>query len=186
VARRTFVVDPIDGTRAFLDGKSTWCVSVAVVERGRPLAGVLECPAKAEFFAAALGHGATKDGRAISVAGSREPALVAGPRAIIDQAVGQIGRRIDRASYIPSLAYRIAMVAEGVLDATFIKPHAHDWDIAAAELILTEAGGRLAEPSGSPPIYASADPRHGLLVAGSGPLLDAMVGAIAAMSPSAA
>ena len=44
-ARRTFVVDPIDGTRGFLEGRATWCVSVAVVEDGRPLAGVLECPA---------------------------------------------------------------------------------------------------------------------------------------------
>ena len=57
-ARRTFVVDPIDGTRAFLEGKSTWCVSVAVVEAGRPLAGVLECPARAETYQAELGCGA--------------------------------------------------------------------------------------------------------------------------------
>src|SRR5688500_591670 len=44
-ARRTFVVDPIDGTRAFIDGRSTWCVAVGVVEAGRPIAGVLDCPA---------------------------------------------------------------------------------------------------------------------------------------------
>ena len=49
-ARRTFVVDPIDGTRAFLDGRSTWCVSIAVVEDGHPLAGVLDCPATGEIY----------------------------------------------------------------------------------------------------------------------------------------
>ncbi|RUU48953.1 3'(2'),5'-bisphosphate nucleotidase CysQ, partial [Mesorhizobium sp. M2C.T.Ca.TU.002.02.1.1] len=49
-ARRTFVVDPIDGTRGFLDGLHSWCVSVAVVEEGRSLAGVLECPAKGETY----------------------------------------------------------------------------------------------------------------------------------------
>jgi myo-inositol-1(or 4)-monophosphatase len=49
-ARRTFVVDPIDGTRAFIQGRRTWCVSIAVVEAGAPLAGVLECPAKGEFY----------------------------------------------------------------------------------------------------------------------------------------
>jgi myo-inositol-1(or 4)-monophosphatase len=184
LARRTFVVDPIDGTRAFLDGKSTWCVSVAVVEDGRPLAGVLECPAKEELFAAAIGLGATKNGRAVRVAAPRAPALIAGPKAIVDHAADHLGRPVDRVPYIPSLAYRVAMVAEGALDATFIKPHAHDWDIAAAELVLTESGGRLVEPSGKPPLYASDDPRHGLLVAGSGPLLEAMVRAIAAMSPS--
>jgi myo-inositol-1(or 4)-monophosphatase len=181
-ARRTFVVDPIDGTRAFLDGRPTWCVSVAIVEEGRPLAGVLDCPAKQEFFVAALGDGATKNGRPVRVTHPREPALIAGPKAMLDAA--NLDRPVNRAPYVPSLAYRVAMVAEGALDATFIKPNSHDWDLAAAELILTEAGGRLFEPTGNPPVYASVNPRHGALVAGSGPLLRSMVGALAAMSAS--
>ena len=61
-ARRTFVVDPIDGTRGFLEGNSRWCVSVAVVELGNSLAGVLECPARKETFAAKLGGGAFRNG----------------------------------------------------------------------------------------------------------------------------
>jgi len=184
-ARRTFVVDPIDGTRAFLDGRSTWCVSVAVVEDGKPLAGVLDCPAKGEVFAASLGGGVVKNGRPISVNAPREPALIGGPKAMLDAATGQLNRPLNRAPYIPSLAYRIAMVAEGALDATFIKPGSHDWDLAAAELILTEAGGRLYEPTGRRPTYASANPRHGALVAGSGLLLQSMVEALAAASASA-
>ena len=68
------------------------------------------------------------------------------------------------------------------LDATFIKPNSHDWDLAAAELVLNEAGGALRRPDGTRPVYASADTRHGALVAGSGGLLDAMVEAAAAMS----
>jgi myo-inositol-1(or 4)-monophosphatase len=184
-AARTFVVDPIDGTRAFLDGQTTWCVSVAVVEDGRPRVGVLDCPAKDEVFTAAVGDGATKNIRPIHVKAPREPALIAGPKPMLDAAACHLSCAVNRASYIPSLAYRIAMVAEGSLDATFIKPSSHDWDLAAAELILTEAGGRLAEPSGKPPVYASSNPRHGALVAGSGPLLASMVEAIAAMSASA-
>ena len=180
--RRTFVVDPIDGTRAFLDGQSTWCVSIAVVEKGRPLAGVLDCPAKGEIFAACLGAGAAKNNRPIHVNAPREPALIAGPKTMLDEFATHLGQATNRAPYIPSLAYRIGMVAEGALDATFIKPNSHDWDLAAAELILTEAGGQLCEPTGNPPIYASANPRHGALVAGSGPLLRSMVKAIAAMS----
>ena len=66
-ASRTFVVDPIDGTRAFLDGRSTWCVSIAVVEDGHPLAGVLDCPATGEIFSASAGKGACKDGRRLHV-----------------------------------------------------------------------------------------------------------------------
>jgi myo-inositol-1(or 4)-monophosphatase len=73
------------------------------------------------------------------------------------------------------------MVAEGALDATFIKPSSHDWDLAAADLILAEAGGQLLEPSGTRPVYATADPRHGALAAGSGPLLQAMIAAIASI-----
>ena len=73
------------------------------------------------------------------------------------------------------------MVAEGALDATFIKPNAQDWDLAAADLILAEAGGQLLEPSGRRPVYATANPRHGVLVAGGGPLLAAMVEAIASI-----
>jgi myo-inositol-1(or 4)-monophosphatase len=184
-ARRTFVVDPIDGTRAFLDGRSTWCVSIAVVENGAPMAGVLDCPAKDEVFAAVLGAGVTKNGRPIRVVAPREPPLIAGPRPMLEASADYLKRAVTRAPYIPSLAYRIAMLAEGSLDATFIKPNSHDWDLAAAELILTEAGGRVFDPTGKRPLYATASPRHGALAAGSGPLLDSMVHAIAAMSASA-
>lgn len=83
--------------------------------------------------------------------------------------------------YIPSLAYRIAMVASGALDATFVKPNSHDWDLAAADLILRRAGGGLVERDGAPPVYAGRDPRHGALAAGSGRLLVEMAGVIAAL-----
>jgi len=184
-ARRTFVVDPIDGTRAFLDGRSTWCVSIAVVEHGAPLAGVLNCPAKQEVFVAALGDGATKNGKPLAIGQPNRPARIAGPKSILDEAACRLDVAVERVPYIPSLAYRIAMVADGALDATFIKPGSHDWDLAAAELILTEAGGRLCEPTGMRLVYASATTRHGVLAAGSGELLDSMVEAIAAMSISA-
>ncbi len=66
-AQRTFVVDPIDGTRAFIGGKDIWCVSIAVVENGRTIAGVLDCPARREVFTAAAGQGAFANGSAIAV-----------------------------------------------------------------------------------------------------------------------
>jgi myo-inositol-1(or 4)-monophosphatase len=180
-ASRTFVVDPIDGTRAFLDGRSTWCISIGVVEGGRPLAGVLDCPATGEIFWAGAGSGAWKDGGRLAVGAPREPALIGGPKPLLDAAQPYLPCAVQRAQYVPSLAYRIAMVAEGVLDATFIKPSSHDWDLAAADLILAEAGGQLLEPSGARPVFATADPRHGALAAGSGPLLQAMVAAIASI-----
>src|SRR5690606_34519579 len=66
-AARTFVVDPIDGTRAFLAREDVWCVSIAVVERGRPTVGVLDAPARKEVFAARAGAGAVLNGRRIAV-----------------------------------------------------------------------------------------------------------------------
>lgn len=178
-ARRTFVVDPIDGTRAFLEGNSTWCVSIAVVDSGVPLTGVLDCPARGEIFEAAVGGGAFRNGSPVRVAPHSETPLVAGPKALLDQASGGWPASFRRGPYVPSLAYRVAMVASGELDATFVKPNAHDWDIAAADLILREAGGRLVDVRGSELHYAREDPRHGALIAGSGTLVDRLVAMIA-------
>ncbi len=180
-ARRTFVVDPIDGTRAFIEGRSTWCVSVAVVEAGRPLAGVLDCPARSEVFAASVGGGAFKDGGRIGVRAAGNSPLVAGPKAMFTGASFPWPEDFRRGPYFPSLAYRVAAVASGDLDATYVKPNAHDWDIAAADVILSEAGGRIVDVRGADLVYAGADPRHGALVAGSGRLLERLSRMLAAM-----
>jgi myo-inositol-1(or 4)-monophosphatase len=71
------------------------------------------------------------------------------------------------------------MISAGRLDATFVKPNAHDWDLAAADLILSEAGGRVVDESGRQPIYGNAVTSHEALAAGSGALLEAMTGELA-------
>lgn len=182
-ALRTFVVDPIDGTRAFIEGRSTWCVSVAVVEAGRPLAGVLDCPARNEVFQASTGGGAFKDGARIAVRAASASPLVAGPKSIFAGGGMSWPDDFRRGPYFPSLAYRVAAVASGDLDATYVKPNAHDWDIAAADIILSEAGGRIVDARGAELAYAGADPRHGALVAGSGRLLERLSELLAAMAP---
>lgn len=179
-ARRTFVVDPIDGTRGFLEGRRDWCVSVAVVEQGRSIAGVLECPARTETYSAVLGGGAFKNGRRLAVGEPRATALVGGPAEFVNALPREVRERVKRAEYVPSLAYRLAMVADGALDGSFVKPNSHDWDLAAADLILREAGGDLLDEHGKPPTYGGAHIRHGALVAGSGALLATMVRIIGA------
>ncbi|ESY28996.1 MULTISPECIES: 3'(2'),5'-bisphosphate nucleotidase CysQ [unclassified Mesorhizobium] len=179
LARRTFVVDPIDGTRGFLEGLRSWCVSVAVVENGRTLTGVLECPAKGETYWALPGHGAFRNGKPIAVRGLGKTVEIGGLKQLIDLMPAQWQSRVRRAAHIPSLAYRLAMVANGTLDATFVKPNAHDWDIAAADLILREAGGAVLDGHGRAPLYAGEIIRHGALVAGSGQLLTVLAGVIA-------
>ena len=141
---------------------------------------MLDCPARGEIFAASPGAGACKNGGASVV----RPATRTGPdrRAEADDrgdCPALSAAPIEHAPYVPSLAYRIAMVADGELDATFVKPNSHDWDLAAADLILSEAGGNVLTADGKPPVYGGANPRHGALVAGSGALLAAMVAAAA-------
>jgi len=179
-AQRTFIVDPIDGTRAFIDGREVWCVSIAVVEDGASIAGVLDCPARKEVFEATVGGGASLNGNPIRVASGREPPIVAGPKPLLNAFAGR-GTRFATQSYVPSLAYRIAMLACGRIDGTFVKARSHDWDLAAADLILSEAGGKVCDAAGARLRYGQADPVKGLLVAGSGPLLRRMTDMIASL-----
>jgi myo-inositol-1(or 4)-monophosphatase len=177
-ARRTFVVDPIDGTRAFIGGLSQWCVSIAVVEAGRPVAGVLDCPAQGEVYCAGASTVATRNGEAIHVAASSGAHKVAGPRTLIDRVPDELRRAFEKVPYIPSLAYRLALVASGAIDATFVKANARDWDLAAADLILLRAGGRILGESMAQPLYARKTTAHGVLVAGSAGLLESLVSTI--------
>lgn len=177
-ARRSFVVDPIDGTRAFIANKPVWCVSAAIVEDGRTLAGVLVCPVLDEEFVATIGGGATLNGASLKIRGGNDVPLIAGPKALLDRAPARLRQNIYP-RYVPSLAYRVAMVANGALDATFIKSNSHDWDIAAADLILHEAGGAILQSDGCRPRYAGPNPQRGSLVAGSEPILGDMVEVIA-------
>jgi myo-inositol-1(or 4)-monophosphatase len=89
---------------------------------------------------------------------------MAGPTKRVEALRGE-GFDIEVAPRVPSLAYRIALVASGELDAGLASGNAADWDVAAADLILTEAGGRLVTLAGAPPLYNEADPHHGPLLA---------------------
>ena len=181
-ARRTFIVDPIDGTRGFLEGHRSWCVSIAVVEDGRPLVGVLDCPAREERYGASAGGGAIRNGVAMVVPPAGPSPLVAGPKAMFGDKPPAWPADFRRGPYYPSLAYRVAAVASGALAATYVKPNANDWDLAAADLILAEAGGRVVDSAGDLLVYGGADPGHGALVAGSGPLLERLRLMLAAVS----
>ena len=162
-----FIADPIDGTRAYLEGQKTWGVAVAVVKDGRPLAGALACPALETDYAARLGGGATRNGEAIRAGGATARPKMAGPRSWMGRMPDGYGETIDKAPYIPSLAYRIALVADGGLDGTYVRASAKDWDLAASDIILVEAGGQLLREDGEPPRYGTQSRRHGLLIAGS-------------------
>lgn len=179
-APRTFVVDPIDGTRAFIDGKETWCVSVAVVEQGRAVAGVLECPALGFTYHASAGGGAWKDGSRLVIGARREIPILAVPKKFLPEVRKAFPGGFEHHDHIPSLAYRLAMVAEGSLDATLVRPTAHDWDIAAAGLIVEEAGGRLTDLDGVQLVLNGESVVKPAMMAGSQEILQAMFGVVTA------
>ncbi|SFK04717.1 3'(2'),5'-bisphosphate nucleotidase CysQ [Methylocapsa palsarum] len=161
------VVDPIDGTRGFLNGHRTWAVSIALVKDGRPLIGVVHAPALAETYVATHLGGARLNGALMEVSrlgALQEGAKVAAPASFAAE-LRRCGLQFDLQPRIPSLAMRIAFVASGALDAGFASENAHDWDIAAADLILQEAGGRLAGLDGRAIVYNRKETRHGVLTA---------------------
>jgi myo-inositol-1(or 4)-monophosphatase len=146
--RRIFVVDPIDGTRAFIAGDRNWCVSIAIVENGLPTAGVLAGPSADGFYAAHRGGGATLEGKPMRLSQSQDRAqlLIAGPKKGFPLTYPANSVVVPR---IPSLALRIARVASGEVDLACAGANSHEWDIAAADLILSEAGGRLTDVEGN-------------------------------------
>jgi len=176
---QVFIVDPIDGTRAFIAGDPRWAVSVALVEAGRPTLAVLHLPAAGLTFEAAVGEGAALNGAPTRV--SQRPALaggrVAGPPRLLD-GLTRVGLSLEREPKVPSLAYRLARVAAGELEAAIASTDAWDWDIAAADLIVREAGGLLTDLDERLPAYNRPVPRHGILGAAPAHLQDALIGAL--------
>jgi myo-inositol-1(or 4)-monophosphatase len=163
-----WVVDPIDGTRGYIGEREDWCISVALVASGRPILAGLHAPATEELFVAEAGRGATCNGVALSVDSgeSLEGARVAGPQGLLKRLHAR-HPEIVPVPKIFSLALRLARVAQGRLEAAFASDNSHDWDLAAAGLVVQEAGGVLTTFDGEPLTFNRREPRHRpLLVAG--------------------
>jgi myo-inositol-1(or 4)-monophosphatase len=165
-AKRVWIVDPIDGTRAFIRGMPDWTIAAALVDEGRPVLGVIFAPALDGLFAAVVGHGASLNGTAIRASEGEklDGARVAGPQRHLDRLAALVPG-IATVPKIHSLALRFARVAEGALDVAFAGPSSNDWDLAAADLLVHEAGGRLTDIEGRVLTYNRADPVHEALVA---------------------
>ena len=161
-----WVVDPIDGTRAYLAGLADWAVSVALVHAGRPAVAALYAPVTDELFLSIAGHGATLNGAPIQTSPGEQlaGAKFSGAKRRLES-LAAFEPRIETTPRIPSLALRLARVATGAIDGTFAAPNSHDWDLAAADLLVHEAGGVLTTLTGQSLIYNRPNPVHGALVA---------------------
>jgi myo-inositol-1(or 4)-monophosphatase len=164
--RYTWIVDPIDGTRAYLAGFPDWAVSVALVENGRPVAACLYAPVTEEFFLAIAGRGATRNDVAITATAGADlaAARIAGPKGILEK-LQSAAAPFTVMPRTHSLALRLARVAEGTFDIAIAGGNSHDWDLAAADLLVHEAGGALTAFLGGAVTYNQPVPRHGTLVA---------------------
>jgi myo-inositol-1(or 4)-monophosphatase len=165
-ARYVWIVDPIDGTRAYIAGLPDWAVSAALVEAGRPVAACLFAPVLGECFAAVAGGGATCNGVAIAASSGAtlDDARIAGPKLFLER-LAAVAPPFTVMPRIRSLALRLARVAQGTLDAAIAGGNSHDWDLAAADLLVHEAGGALTPFGGGPLTYNRPVPRHGMLLA---------------------
>jgi len=180
---RVWVVDPIDGTRAYMDGDPHWCVGLAIVEDGKAVAGVVYAPELGQLYDAKRGAGARRNGSAIRVSGRTHEA---GLRLITNEGViGHPGWRepwpeVHLARPKPNATLlRLAFVAAGDWDAALVLAAKSDWDLAAGAVLVTEAGGQVTTHAGAPlefnqavpaqpSVLASGNALHPLLVRRTG------------------
>lgn len=168
---RVFIVDPIDGTRAFIRGEDCWTVCLSIVEAGRPVAGVVYAPARDELYAAVRSGGATLNGEVLTRRPHKqEGRVIPAPAAVKREFDAKGIEHVHGAGY-SSLAYRLVQLATGRLDAVVARRGAQDWDISAADLILEEAGFALEDVCAGRPRYDRSEIRHGALAAMAEPRL---------------
>ena len=183
-ARHTFVVDPIDGTTAYIKALPWFAVSLAVVEDGRAVAGVVFAPDLGELYAASQGCGATLNGAAIRPADTHalQGAAFLASSANDDHPVW----RESRVLKCNALALRMARVAAGQSDAAVSLYPNNEWDLAAGAVICTEAGAVACDPYGADLRFNTAEARTPGLIACAPKLLPLILERAAAIAAPAA
>ena len=164
--KRVWIADPIDGTRAYIAGLPDWTIAVGLVEDGRPVLGCVYAPVTDEMFFAEAGKGATCNGTRIMTVDSHglAGARLNGPKRAMDD----LQKRDPSVQILPrvhSLALRFCRVAQGQLDGAYAGGNSKDWDLAAADLLVHEAGGLLTSLAGEAVLYNRVEPVHVPLVA---------------------
>ena len=153
-SRMVWVVDPIDGTRDYVRGRSGWCVSVALVEDGLPIFAVMAAPAQGKLWVAAAGEGVTCNDERLfgstrtEFTGSRVPA----------DDLPKLDRDLVTVTKPNSIAMRMTMVACDRADLVATLRWGNEWDIAAAHLVAQEAGAVVSDALGKPIVYNKRDP----------------------------
>ena len=166
---RIFIVDPIDGTRSFIAGETTWSHSIAVAEKGQIIAAAVFLPMLDKLYTAHIGGGAQLNGVTIRHSNTaRFPgASVLSARPNFDPMHWQGGTPPVQRHFRASLAYRLALVAEGRFDAMLTLRDTWEWDVAAGTLLVLEAGALVTDKHGAAPVFNNLNPKLSGMLAGT-------------------
>ena len=158
---RVWIVDPLDGTREFVDGIPEWCISVGLVENGRPVAGGIYAPPVDLLVVGSVETGVTRNGEEAGMTGrdGLEGATILASRS--EWKRGEWDRYQGAFEVVPcgSVAYKLAQVAAGMADGTWTLVPKHEWDVAAGAALMIAAGGSLLHADGTEPKWNQAKPK---------------------------
>ena len=176
-ANRVFIVDPIDGTRSFVAGEKTWAHSLAVAENGKITAACVFLPVREKMYLAGLGAGATINGSTMAALtrDRLQGASVLSPKVSFRDEFWKDGPPDVERHFRPSLAYRLALVAEGRFDAMITLRPAWEWDIAAGALIAEESGARVMDRHGATLSFNSPARQTAGVITGGTTVADALL-----------
>ena len=177
-----WVIDPIDGTRSFIEGSGTWAHSLAIARNGVITAAAVFLPMRDMFFTASIGQGAYMNGAPISssaAAGFENSNILATRPSLEEQHWAENTPPVFKRHHRPSLAYRLSLVAKGSFDGMLTLRPSWEWDIAAGALIVSEAGGAITDKTGAPLMFNNTDPRLNGVVAAAPALHSALVSRLA-------
>jgi len=163
----TWIIDPIDGTRGFLENQPDWTIVAALIEKNRPVLSVVYNPVKSELYSSEAGKGAFLNDKKITTSSTTDlsKAHIISSKGHFNRVFTEEDQKPSTRTWNSSMAYRIARIAEGAADATISLTPKNDWDIAAAHLILSEAGGLMSTHHGKEITYNNKEIAHPSVVA---------------------
>ncbi len=179
-AARVWIIDPIDGTREFIEGIPQFAVSIGLVVEGRPVVGVVYNPAQEKFYKGAKGFGATLNDRPIRVTPREE---VRGAALIVSRSEPrkrfQPFEAMCSVQTVGSIAFRLALIGGGEGDAMLTFRALREWDVCGGVAVVEEAGGIVIDGQGNPIMFNRADSLCRGMVAANGTLARTLHGMLA-------
>lgn len=177
-ARRVWVVDPIDGTRAFIRGQPHFAISIALLEDSRPVSAVIFNPATDQLFEAHTDSASLLNGEKMQVSakGELQNARILASKGLFQHKRWTSAWPDMHVESRNSIAYQLALTAAGHFDGCMNMWGAYDWDLAAADLILRTAGGYITDHTGAALVFNQETPRHSSIIAANPALHGLLLG----------